>query len=525
MLLLSAFWDTNSFTGEIVHTFTLENFQRIFEQPVYRDVAWRTIQMAVMVTLADVVLAFPIAYYMARIASPRTRNLLVIAVLMPLWANYLVKAYAWRTILSDGGVINWMLGPIGLSFDGYSTVGLWLVFTYLWLPFMILPIYAGLERIPSSLLEASADLGGRSFTTFRKVILPLAFPAVVAGSIFTFSLTLGDYIAPGLITNEQFIGTVIYNIRSQALPTAAAYSFVPDRDRRRLPPRGAPPQGVRLPLMTESRLTRLLLRLGTAATLVFIYVPLAIVGLYAFNENVTQKWPIENYSTKWFSVAFHDEAVREALVLSVLAGLGATAIALVLGTLASMAVARYSFFGREVITFAVILPIALPGIVTGLALQATIVDVLGPLGFSFGLSTIIIGHATFCVVVVYNNVIARMRRTAGSLDEASADLGADSWQTFRYVMLPQMRTALLAGGLLAFALSFDEVVVTIFTSGAQQTLPIWIFATLSRPAELPIVNVVALFVIIVSVIPVWFAQKLAGGNERDTAKTMAVAEP
>lgn len=277
--------------------------------------------------------------------------------------------------------------------------------------------------------------------------------------------------------------------------------------------------------MTESRVTRMLLRLGTVATLVFIYVPLAVIALYAFNENVTQKWPIENYSAKWFSVAFHDDKVRDALQLSVLAGLGATAIALVLGTLASMAVARYRFFGREVITFAVILPIALPGIVTGLALQATIVDVLGPLGFSFGLATIIIGHATFCVVVVYNNVIARMRRTAGSLDEASADLGADSWQTFRYVMLPQMRTALLAGGLLAFALSFDEVVVTIFTSGAQQTLPIWIFATLSRPAELPIVNVVALFVIIVSVIPVWFAQKLAGGTERDAAKTMAGAEP
>jgi putative spermidine/putrescine transport system permease protein len=183
--------------------------------------------MAVFVTLADIVLAFPIAYYMARIASPRTRDLLVIAVLMPLWANYLVKAYAWRTILSEGGVINWAIGPLGLVFDGFSTVGLWLVFTYLWLPFMILPIYAGLERIPSSLLEASADLGGRSFSTFRRVVLPLAFPAVVAGSIFTFSLTLGDYIAPGLITSEQFIGTVIYNIRSQALPTAAAFSFVP----------------------------------------------------------------------------------------------------------------------------------------------------------------------------------------------------------------------------------------------------------------------------------------------------------
>ena len=227
VLLLSSFWDTDPFTAEVVHDFTFENFRRIIETPVFRDVAWRTIQMAALVTVADAVLAFPIAYYMARVASPRTRDILVIAVLMPLWANYLVKAYAWRTILSEGGVINWALGPLGLHFDGYSTVGLWLVFTYLWLPFMILPIYAGLERVPTSFLEASADLGARSLTTFARVILPLAFPAVVAGSIFTFSLTLGDYIAPGLITNEQFIGTVIYNIRGEALPTAAAYSMVP----------------------------------------------------------------------------------------------------------------------------------------------------------------------------------------------------------------------------------------------------------------------------------------------------------
>ncbi|MET0938958.1 MAG: ABC transporter permease [Gaiellaceae bacterium] len=263
--------------------------------------------------------------------------------------------------------------------------------------------------------------------------------------------------------------------------------------------------------MTESRLSRLLLRLGAFATLAFLYGPLIVIALYAFNRNVTQKWPIEEYSTRWFRVAFEDEAVREALLNSVIAAIGATAIALVLGTLASLAVARYRFFGRDVITFAVILPIALPGIVTGLALQATILDVLGPLGVSFGLATIIVGHATFCVVVVYNNVLARMRRTAGSLDEASADLGADNWQTFRYVMFPQLRTALLAGGLLAFGLSFDEVVVTVFTSGAQQTLPIWIFATLSRPAQLPIVNVVAMFVIVISIIPVYLAQRLAGG--------------
>jgi putative spermidine/putrescine transport system permease protein len=227
VLLLSAFWDTEPLTRDLVHEPTLENFRRIIETPVYRDVAWRTTQMALAVTVACAVLAFPIAYYMARVASAKTRNLLVIAILMPLWAGYLVKAYVWRTILSEGGVINWALEPFGLHFDGLSSVGLWLVFTYLWLPFMILPLYAGLERIPTSLLEASADLGGRSFTTFVRVILPLAFPAIIAGSIFTFCLTLGDYIAPGLITSEQFIGTVIYGIRGAALPTAAAYSFVP----------------------------------------------------------------------------------------------------------------------------------------------------------------------------------------------------------------------------------------------------------------------------------------------------------
>ncbi|HXG77648.1 MAG TPA: ABC transporter permease [Gaiellaceae bacterium] len=279
--------------------------------------------------------------------------------------------------------------------------------------------------------------------------------------------------------------------------------------------------------MVESRLTRALLRLGAGLTLAFIYLPLVVIGLYAFNAEVTQAWPIDDYSTKWFADAWNDDDVREALRVSVFAGLAATAIALVLGTLASLAIARYRFFGREVITFAVILPIALPGIVTGLALQATIKDVLGSVGVTFGLATIVIGHATFCVVVVYNNVLARLRRTAGSLDEASADLGADSWQTFRYVMFPQLRTALLAGALLAFALSFDEIIVTIFTSGAQQTLPIWMYATLFRPDDLPIVNVVALFVILLSVIPVYIASRLAGAGvaERGVVAAKAQATP
>jgi putative spermidine/putrescine transport system permease protein len=227
VLLMAAVWNVDPFTSKVVHTVTLDNLRRIVDEPVYRDVAWRTIKMATLVTLADAVLAFPVAYYMARVATPRMRNLLVVAVLMPLWASYLVKAYAWRTILSGAGVLNWALEPLGLSFHGYSSTGLWLVFTYLWLPFMILPIYAGLERIPPSLLEASADLGARSLRTFFRVTLPLAFPAVVAGSIFTFSLTLGDFIAPKLITSQQFIGTLIYDNHGTNLPVAAAFTLVP----------------------------------------------------------------------------------------------------------------------------------------------------------------------------------------------------------------------------------------------------------------------------------------------------------
>jgi putative spermidine/putrescine transport system permease protein len=259
--------------------------------------------------------------------------------------------------------------------------------------------------------------------------------------------------------------------------------------------------------MAESLAARILLRLGAAATLVFIYTPLAVIGLYAFNEHVTQGWPIQDFSTKWFRVAYEDEGVRNALWLSVQAALGATLLALVLGTLLSLAVSRYRFFGRETVSFLVVLPIALPGIVTGLALQTTFQNA----GIAFGLLTIIAGHATFCIVVVYNNALARLRRLAGSFEEASADLGADSWQTFRHVTFPELKTPLLAGALLAFALSFDEVIVTIFTSGAQQTLPIWIFANLQRPRELPVVNVVGLFVLLVSIIPVYFAQKLGGG--------------
>ena len=258
----------------------------------------------------------------------------------------------------------------------------------------------------------------------------------------------------------------------------------------------------------ESRRTRIAIRIGAYLTLLFLYVPLGIVFLYAFNPSRGQSWPLPGLTTHWFSVAWHNGDVRGALLTSVIAGLGATTIALLLGSAAAFAVHRYRFFGKETVSFALVLPIALPGIVTGMALNSAINFGGQIFGLSFGLFTIIVGHATFCVVVVYNNVVARLRRTPGSYVEASMDLGADGLQTFRYVTLPSISTALFAGGLLAFALSFDEIVVTNFTNGTRETLPIWIFKNLRLPNARPVVNVVAMVVVLLSLIPVYLAQRL-----------------
>ena len=229
VLFAAAFWHLDSFSGEVVKGFSFQNFQTLWESDVYRKIAGRTVAIAAAVTVTDALIAFPIAFYMAKVASPRTRNLLVVAVLMPLWSSYLVKVYAWRTILAEDGILNWALGPVGLHGPGFGNVATWLVFSYLWLPYMIIPLYAGLERIPDSLLDASGDLGGKPGTTVRRVILPLALPARVAGSIFTFSLTLGDYITPNLVSSTQFIGNVVYSNVGVAnnLPLAAAFATVP----------------------------------------------------------------------------------------------------------------------------------------------------------------------------------------------------------------------------------------------------------------------------------------------------------
>ena len=229
LFFITSFWQVDSFSGNISRTLTLDNYIEIATGPIYRTIAFRTVLMATLVTLTTIVIAFPIAFYMAKVASASTRGILVVSILLPLWSGYLVKVYAWRIILGETGFLNGILGPLGLRGPGFGDVAVWLVETYLWLPYMVIPIFAGLERVPDSLVEASSDLGARTWTTFRRVIFPLVLPAVIAGSIFTFSLTLGDYITPTLVSNTRFMGNVIYDLMGVAgnQPLAAAYAMVP----------------------------------------------------------------------------------------------------------------------------------------------------------------------------------------------------------------------------------------------------------------------------------------------------------
>ena len=257
--------------------------------------------------------------------------------------------------------------------------------------------------------------------------------------------------------------------------------------------------------MSIGRGTQLALRITTALILMFIYLPIGLIVIYSFNSGTTPAWPPVGFTLDWWALGLRNSGLQQAFLTSIAAALGATAIALVLGTLASLAVARHSFFGRESISFVVILPIALPGIVTGMALSTTFAQV----GFPLGFFAIVVGHATFCIVIVYNNAIARLRRVSGSIEEAAADLGADQWMTFRTITLPALRSAILAGALLAFALSFDEVIVTIFTAGGVKTLPIWIFQSFRLANQLPLVNVAGVVAILLSVVPVYLATRLS----------------
>ena len=508
-LFISSFWTVDPFTGLTIHSWTLDNYRELWNGSIYRTVALRTVLIASAVTVTDAIIAFPFAYFMARLAGPRVRAVLFVLVLLPLWASYLARVYAWQLILNHDGLLNWSLQKVGLppANIAYSNTAVWLVFSYIWLPFMILPVYAALERIPHSYIEASRDLGAKGSRTLRSVILPLALP----GHRRRVDLHVLAH-ARRLHHAASRRRAVVAVHRERRLRLGQRRRQPPVR--RRVRSRAAARDGrlsddraqtgsVRGAVM-ESRRTRIVLGAWVLLVLAFLYIPILIICLYAFNASNVQSWPIPGLTTKWFSPAIHNGDMQQALLLSLKAGVLATLIALVLGSMASFGVHRFRFFGRESISFLLVLPIALPGIITGMALNSYFTF----WKINFGLWTIVIGHATFCVVVVYNNVIARLRRVPGSLTEASMDLGADGIQTFRYVTFPSISTALVSGALLAFALSFDEVIVTTFTAGAQNTLPIWIFGEIRLGQQLPEVNVVVFLILALTIIPVALAQRL-----------------
>ncbi len=520
ILLLNAFWTSDAFSGKVnPFDWSLDAFETALQQRRVSDDRRAHHRHGRAVTLTDALLAFPIAYYMARVAVPRVRG-------APggrrsscrcgrrTWS----RSIAWRSILQGNGVLDWLLAPFGIRGPGTDEVtNSWIVLSYLWLPYMILPIYAGLERVPNSLLEASADLGARAGHH-----VPAGDPAAgLAGRGGRIDLHLladpGRLHRPGPGQSTKFIGNVIYdNSALGSLPGRGRLLVRPDRDHDRVPARGPAPWRVRVAVMgrADGRVAA-----GSASAcasltgvvLAFIYVPLLVLAIYAFNASRSRHGRRPGFSLHWFGEAFSNPGISRAFFTSILAAPGATAIALVLGTLAALAVQRFQFFGRETISFLLVLPIALPGVVTGIALSTTFQTI----GVGFGLATIIVGHATFCVVIAYNNVVARLRRLPRSPEEASADLGADTWMTFRRITLPGMRTALLSGALLAFALSFDEVIVTNFTAGAGHAdgPALDPGAPSSARPELPVVNVVALVLIVLaSVIPVYFAQRIAGAE-------------
>ena len=513
LLLATAFFDTDSFTGRITYDFTTENVVDVLTTPAYLLTVVRTVGVAVGVTLLCALLALPLAVYTALVS--RRPGLLVALVLTPLWASYLVKVYAWRVLLAPEG-------PLGTASPGYGWLAVVVTLTYLWLPYMVLPLHAGLTSMRGSYLEAAADLGARPWTAFRTVVLPVLAPGgrrrigvhVLAepGRLHHRAARRRHRADAGQPRLPELLdGPAVRRGRRRA--AAAGDGGVPADD----PAHGRPGQVVAAEEvhMVLSPTARWLLRAAAVGVLTFIYVPLAVVLLNSFSASATFAWPPPGLTLRWWQVAASNAGVRVAVLTSVQVALLATVIAVVLGTLASIGLVRYEFFGRDAVSLLVVLPIALPGIVTGIALNTMFTGFLGGLTFF----TLVIGHATFCIVVVVNNASARLRRMSGSVEEASMDLGATPWTTWRLVTFPALRGALLAGALLAFALSFDEIVVTTFTAGpGLQTLPLWIFQNLFRPNQSPIVNVAAAVLVLISVLPVYLANRLSGDTAGATTK-------
>ncbi len=507
-LLWQGFYTFDDFTMSVTPNLTLANIRALFN-PANYDIILRTLTMAVAVTIASAILAFPMAWYMARYTSGKMKAFFYIAVMLPCGRATLLKPMPLTLLLAKDGVAQWFLQHLGLEplltafltlpavgGNTLSTSGLGrFLFLYIWLPFMILPVQAALERLPPSLLQASAipaHVHDKPFAMWccrwQSRVLPLAL-SLPSHSHWRIPSSRSWLVLQDILSAIWFIPSRgrLADADGGGIHPGADYSH------RTVPGVRETSGSVRCTLNAHRFSSN-----WRPGGVVFLHFPILIIAAYAFNtEDAAFSFPPQGLTLRWFSVAAQRSDI-DAVTLSLKVAALATLIALVLGTLAAAALWRRDFFGKNAISLLLLLPIALPGIVTGLALLTAFKTInLEPEFF-----TIVVGHATFCVVVVFNNVIARFRRTSWSLVEASMDSGANGWQTFRYVVLPNLSSALLAGGMLAFALSFDEIIVTTFTAGHERTLPLWLLNQLGRPRDVPVTNVVALLVMLVTTLPI-----------------------
>jgi len=506
LMFCYSFWSVSD-TGTIVHSWNLANYHDLLTKPVYWQTLLRSMWIAARVTFFSLLLGYPLAYFLSFHAGKR-RDLYYQLVIIPLWVSYLVRAYAWKTILGSDGVLNTLLQYVHLTkhpldFLLYSPFAVVLTLTHIYTPFTFLPIYASLEHIPRNLVEASHDLGATPAQTFRRVIFPLSIPGVLAGATFAFVLSLGDFLAPLLLGGPSgiMISNIVVSLFGAAYnwPLGAAISLCMLALVLSLGFLRTPGKEVELPVTRSPRL----LTLHALLVFAFLYLPIVILILYSFNGQGVGGFPPHDLTLNWYRILFNDAPIWDSVLNSLIVAAAAMFIALAFGIPAALALDRAQFPGKALFRRLVLLPLILPGIITGLSLLMLfrIVDV------KLSLVTIILGHGTALISVATTEVFAGLQKLNRAQEEASLDLGATYWQTFWRITVPNLKLSIIGAALLIFTLSMDEIAVSFFLIGRDNTLPLEIWGRLRRGIT-PEINAISTIIFLFSLIAIVFWYRL-----------------
>ena len=513
-----------------VPDFQVANYLKIFAESQYVTILLRSLKISIFVSIVTFALAYPLTYFLVfKLRSPRLRTIIYVATIVPLWVSYLLRVYTWKIVLGTEGILNTFLiwigvvdEPIGvLLYNQYAMV---ITMAYIFTPFMVMPLFATLEKIPRSLIEGSKDLGVGSLGTFLRITLPLSVPGILVGFTFTFCFSFGDFISPRLVGGpysqhdlQRDLDAVwpghglalrLGALHDHALHCAGGdHGVGPVRARRpvgpglavatldRDLPNGAALERPRRRRRSDRDLSYRALAIVTGCVLAFLYVPIATLMIFSFNDNKVMRLPFGDWTLQWYVKAFTNPQLLAAVGNSLIVAVCALAICLVIGIPTALALSRYDFPGKTVFRRLVILPITLPGIITGVSM----LSFFSQLGIELSLTTVIIGHGTAFAAIVITSVYARLERFDRRIIEASADLGVTPLRTFWKVTLPNIRTSIIGSSLLVFTLSFDEIPVTFFLTGRDNTLPMYIWSAIRRGIT-PEINAIGTVIIAVSII-------------------------